>query len=176
MMRSAGRIAWIAPALVGLVTIGCGYHLAGKGGGVIPEHIRAFVVVAFENRTKRPEIEQRVTEEVALQLSKRGRYSVVAGRDKADGILEGAITDYRAVPITFSDAGLATRVEVIVTIQATLRDLSTDEVLWSQAGLVFRDQFDVPETEEFFDQENIAIEKIARGAASALVSSILEGF
>ena len=38
------------------------------------------------------------------------------------------------------------------------------------------EQFDVPETGEFFDQETLALDDIAAGAADVLVTSILEGF
>ena len=69
------------------------------------------------------------------------------------------------------------RVETAVRLQATLRDLRTGATLWSQSGLVFREQYDVPETEAaFFDQETLALDEIARGASGALVSSIFEGF
>lgn len=169
--RCAGLLALSVPALVA-----CGYHLIGKGSSVLPEHVRVIVIVPFANRTSRPEIEQRVTEELANEMSKRGRYSVVTDRSAADAMLDGAITAYRTVPVQFSAAGRATRVEAIVTIQATLRDLSDDAVLWSQSGLVFREQFDVSEGTQFFDQETIALDSIAQGAASALVTSILEGF
>ena len=83
---------------------------------------------------------------------------------------------YRTTPVQFNDAGLATRVEALVTVQATLRELPSDNILWSQSGLIFREQFDVPESGEFFDQESIALEGIALGVSSALVTSILEGF
>jgi hypothetical protein len=157
---------------------GCGYRLVGSAGGasILPEHIRAVVVIPFDNRTTRPEIEQRVTEEVARELSKRGRYAVVTDRAAADAMLEGAITTYRTSPVQFSAQGLATRVEAVVTLQATVRELATDAVLWSQQGLVFREQFDVPEGTEFFDQETLALDEIARGAAGVVVTSILEGF
>jgi hypothetical protein len=72
--------------------------------------------------------------------------------------------------------GRATRLEAVVQLQATLRRTVTDEVLWSQAGLLFREQFDVPDTGEFFDQETLALDDIATGAAEALVNSIFEGF
>ena len=166
-----------ALATIGVMLGGCGYHLSGQGGiSVIPEHVRVLVVVPFENRTTRPEIEQRVTEQLALELAKRGRYEVVTDREQADGIMEGAITSYRTVPVVFSSAGLATRVEAEVTLQVSLRDLQTDEVLWAQSGLVFREQFDVPETEDFFDTESVALDDIARGAAGAVVTAIFEGF
>ena len=162
-------------ALLLLSLAACGYGLVGKTT-VLPDHVRVVVIVPFENRTSRPEIEQRVTEELARELSRRGRYSVVTSVNEADAMLEGAITEYRTVPVQFSDAGRATRVEAIVTIQGTMRDLKDDTVLWSQGGLIFRQQFNVEEGVEFFDQETLALDLIARGAAGAVITSIVEGF
>jgi hypothetical protein len=164
-------------ALLATLACGCGYRLAGTGTpSYLPEHVKVLVVVPFENRTTRPEIEQRVTEEVARELAKRGAYEVVSDRSDADAMLEGAITSYRTSPVEFGSESLATRVEAVVTLQATLRELATDNVLWSQNGLVFREQFDVRTTEDFFDEESVALDGIARGAAGALVTSMFEGF
>jgi hypothetical protein len=64
-----------------------------------------------------------------------------------------------------------------VLLRATLRDLKTDQVLWQQANLPFREQYDVPESAlDLSDTETLALDEIARGAAGALVGSILEGF
>jgi outer membrane lipopolysaccharide assembly protein LptE/RlpB len=173
----APRTAAVAALVAVAAGVACGYRLAGTGGtSVLPDHVRTLVVVPFQNRTTRPEIEQRVTEEVARELSRRGRYQVTTDRAAADAILEGAITSYSTTPVSFSAQGRATRVEAVVTIQATVRDLSDDAVLWSQDGLIFREQFDVPATGEFFDRETVALDDIARGAAGALVTSIFEGF
>ena len=86
---------------------GCGYHLMGRGVPVLPEHIKTLVVLPFENRTTRTEIEQRVTEEVARELSKRGNYEVITDRSRADAVLEGAITSYSTIPVQFSAQALA---------------------------------------------------------------------
>jgi TolB-like protein len=174
LRRSWRRL--LAVALFALSFAGCGYRLAGQGSGALPEHIKVLVIVPFENRTTRPEIEQRVTEEIARQFSKRGRYEVVTNRTIADAMLDGAITNYRTVPVEFGPDSLATRVEAAVTLQATLRDLASDTVLWSQDGLVFREQYDVKSSEDVSDREILALDEIARGAAGALVNSILEGF
>ena len=158
------------------VTTACGYSLQGTSSA-LPESIRIIALVPFENQTTRPEIEQRVTEETARQLASRGRYRVVTDRAAADAVLEGAIVGFRTNPVQFNLEGRASRVETVVSIQATLRDLSNDEVLWSQSGLLFRSQWDVPATEAgFFDQETVALEEIAKGAAGTLVNSIFEGF
>ena len=155
--------------------LGCGYGLVGRTT-VLPESIQSIAVLPFENRTTRPEIEQRVTEAVAAELARRKGYRVVTESSAGDAVLEGAVTRYETRVVQFTTAGRATRIEAEVTLQATLRERANDQVLWSQSGLIFTEQFDVPETGEFFDQETIALDDIARGAAGALVTSILEGF
>jgi len=172
-MRVAARVLVVGMMI--FLAAGCGYKLAGQGD-FLPEHIRVINLESFENRTNRPEIEQRVTEEVARQFARRGRYRVVTILEGADASMEGVVTSYRTEPVEFNAEGRATQMLAIVTIQATFRDLSNDEVLWSQSGLNFRDQFEVPQVGEFFDQETLAIERIAVEAGGALVSSLLEGF
>ncbi len=155
---------------------GCGYALVGRST-YLPQHIRVIYLIPFENRTQRPEIEQRVTEAVAQEFARRARYRIVTQPEAADAILEGAITGFRTDPVQFNPEGRATRVETVVSLRATLRDRQTDQILWSQDGLLFREQWEIPETEsEFFDQETLALGRIAEGAASTLVNSILEGF
>lgn len=164
-----------AIVLLGLL-VGCGYQLSGKNT-FLPERIKVIFVAPFENRTTRPEIEQRVTEAVAKELSKRGGYRVIASAEGADAILQGAITEYRRNPVAFNAQGRAVRIETVVTLQASLRDLGSSELLWSQGSLVFRQQYDVSEAEAtYFDQESTALSEIAQGVASTLVSSIFEGF
>ena len=161
-----------AIALVASAAPSCGYKLAG-GNTFLPERIRVIVVAPFENRTQRPNIEQRVTEEVASELTKRGHYKVVTDKAQADALLEGAITGYRTNPVQLDSQGRATRLETVVTLEATLRELSTQTVLWSQSGLVFREQYNV---QQEVAQENQALDQIAQGAAQALVTSMFEGF
>src|SRR6185369_14972434 len=121
--RGAGRAAdggamrgrLVGAALLGgLLAAGCGYRLAGGGSGVLPPTVRIVAVTTFENRTARTEIEQRVTEEVAREFSRRGRYKVVTDPAGADALLEGAITDFRTNPVQFNAEGRATRVETVV--------------------------------------------------------------
>lgn len=172
MSRGAvfGSLALLAATLV---QAGCGYKLSG--GVSLPPHIRAVAVQPFDNRTTRPEIEQRVTEAVTAELNKRSRIRVTTGATDADAVLEGAITSYRTTPVQFGSSGRQNRTEAIVTLQATLRDTTNDTVLWSQSGLVFKEQFDVVESGAFFDQETVALDDIARGAAEVLVTSMVEG-
>lgn len=169
------RPAAAALLLTCAVMSGCGYRLAGTVSD-LPSHIERIAVTTFENRTTRPEIEQRVTEEVTRVLNTRGRYRTVAQIDDANAVLEGAVTSYRAVPVQFTGSGRATRVEAVITVQATMRDVIDDTVLWSQSGLIFKEQFDVPESGVFIDESGEALDELARGVAEVLVTSIFEGF
>ncbi len=172
-MRPAAALATIA-AVAALA--GCGYRLSGANT-FLPERIKVIFVSPFENRTTRPEIEQRVTEALAAELSKRGGYKVVASSDGADAVLSGAVTGYRLDPVEFNAQGRATRIEAVVTLHASLKDLASSQVLWSQENLVFREQYAVSQLEQtYFDQETVALTEIAQGAAKTVVTSIFEGF
>ena len=160
-----------------LLAGGCGYALRGT---TIPPELEGVTIVAvlpFENRTDRSEIDQRVTEEVARELTRRGRLRVVTDPRQADAVLSGAVVSYRTTSVQFTPTtGRTSRVESVVTVQAALRRTADDSVLWSQGGLLFREQFDVPESGEFFDRETLALDQIAAGAAEVVVTSILEGW
>ena len=180
-MKRHSLYAWTPLALLALhaaLIVGCGYHLSGTGAGagVIPSYVTTIAVLPFENRTERPEIEQRVTEAVTRELTRRSKYKILTDPSRADTVLEGAVTSYRTPPVEFTASGRQSRVEATVMVQATLRDTAQDEVLWSQTGLIFREQFDVPDSGKFFDQESVALDQIAQGAAEVLVTSMLEGF
>lgn len=156
----------------------CGYRLAGTSS-VLPDHVKIIAVVSFANQTERPEIEQRVTEAVARELSRRGRYEVVADPAKADAVLAGTVTSYRTIPVEFTTEGREARTEATLTIQATLRETASDEILWSQSGLIFKEQFDVTEesrNEGFIYLESLALDALARGVAGVLATSMFEGF
>jgi TolB-like protein len=101
----------------------------------------------------------------------------VTDQAAADAYLEGAVTDFRTTPVQFNSEGRATRLESAVVLRASLRDLKSGEILWSQANLLFRDQYDVQQEEaNYFDLETTALEGLARGAARTLTESITEGF
>jgi len=169
-------VAGVALGALVAVLSGCGYKLAGTGT-FLPKNIKTIAVAPFENRTGRPEIEVRTTEAVARELSRHGGYKIVTDKAAADAYLEGAVTDFRTTPVEFNSEGRATRLETAVVLRASLRDLASGEILWSQANLLFRDQYVVQQQEEnYFDLETTALDTLARGAAQTLVNSITEGF
>ena len=166
----------LTAAVMALTACGCGYRLSGTGTFLPPE-IKTIAVASFENRSARAEIDVRTTEAVARELSRRGGYKVVSDRAGADALLEGAVTRFETTPVQFNAQGRATRVEIAVVVRASLRDLAKGTILWDQSNLLFREQYDVQQTDtNYFDLETTALDTLARGAAQTLVNSITEGF
>ena len=182
MILPADGSNWRRLLMVLLLTallVGCGYHLAGRGGvsSFIPEGVRTIGIPPLVNETDRPELEQRITEALIDEFLRRGQYDVVPDATNADVLLEGTVGSFRTNPVTFTEGGRFDRVEVTVTARVRLVRTSPEAILWSQNHFVFREKRDVPETPlDEFDQEIIAIEEIAEGFARAVATSILEGF
>src|SRR5438093_187577 len=174
--RTPRTIASLGLLLAVISLAFCGYHLSGRNR-FLPPQVRRIAIPVFENETRRAEIEQRITESLLDEFIKRGEYQTQPTREGADAILEGAVTGYSATPVTLSGQGRATRLEVVVQARVRLSDLRTGRILWSQEHFIFRSQYDVDRTAATsFDREIVAIDRIARGFAQTVVTSLLEGF
>ena len=164
-----------------LALAGCGYQLAGRKGGAatatLPADVHRIAIPVFTNETRRAEIEQRITESLLDEFIKRGDFQTQppargGGRDpgrRRDRIQRGAPSR--------SQSGRAQRLEVVVQARVRLTDLHSGRVLWSQEHFIFRSQYDVDqEAQGSFDREIVAIDRIAKGFAETVVTSVLEGF
>lgn len=156
--------------------VACGYHLAGRSTSLPPD-LKRLAVPTFQNRTNRPQIEQRITEHVIDEMTTRGRLHIVAREEEADAVLRGEILSYSVVPVIISEQGRATRYESRITAHVILSQVPTDRVLWEDNHFLFKGQYNVTATEQgFVDQETVAIDDVATDFARSVVTSILEGF
>ncbi len=172
-------------ALLTLVSIlatavGCGYALVGRGTN-IPEDIARVYVAPFINQTSRGEIEQFITAAVSSELVTRQRFTVVNSEADSDASIAGEITDFRVTPITFDADGRATEYEttIIAKVAFTRRPIAPGEegeTIWSNSRYLFKETYELDASEEFFDQENIALDDTAELFAKTMISDLLEGF
>ena len=163
-------------ALVAL--LGCGYALVGRGTN-IPDDVQSVYLEAFENETRRAEVEQFVTQAIADELLTRRRFSLAASILESDAILSGAVSRFRVQPVAFDRDGRATEYEITIEprVRFYRRGAPEDESLWSSERYIFRQNYEVElESSSFIDQENIAIEETALLFASTMVADLLEGF
>jgi outer membrane lipopolysaccharide assembly protein LptE/RlpB len=155
---------------------GCGYALVGRGS-TLPETVRVIRFETLANETSRVAVEQRVSREIARELSTRGRFEVRADSQGADAELFGAVTQFDLYPVAFDGEGRAREYQVAVTARVTLRTLPDERVLWENPSYTFRDNYSLPlGAESYADRENEAIDRVAERFAASLVSSVLEGF
>ncbi len=174
--RGRQALLAIAAAALGLPAAGCGYRLAGQGR-FLPADIHTIAVAPFDNITSRSEIEDRITEQLVEELDRRGEIRTTTPDKPADARLTGTVTAYTTLPVTFTGAGKASRVQVTVQARVSLTDLRTGAVIWRQDHFVFRADYDVSKDQAtYFDQEILAIDLIARDCARTIATSLLEGF
>jgi hypothetical protein len=166
---------------LGAVSSGCGYALAGRGS-FLPAYIQTIGIPMFTNVTPYEVIEQVFTERVRSEFIGRGRYKVLPDRVGVDAVLTGEIANLTVVPAAFTDQQQASRYIVSVVARMEFRDLKTNNVLWENPSLVYREEYEAAQgtnaldPSAFFGQEANALERVATEFARSVVSSILEAF
>lgn len=176
-----GAVAAFVVALT-VVSSGCGYALAGRGA-FLPEYIRTIAIPPLENRTTFLRVEQVLTEKVRTEFIGRGKYIIVPTPAGAEAVLSGAITGFTVQPVGFTENQLASRYLFTLTLRVAFTDATTNEVLWANESLTFREEYDLStrgtgefEGAAFLDQEGTAFERISNDVARTVVSAILEAF
>lgn len=177
------RAIFAAVLLTGSVLLAaCGYSLAGRGD-FLPAHIKSVGIVTFENLTDRHDIEQVFTQAVVAEFASRGKYVVRPESEGSDAVLTGKVTAFQVVPAvlvageTQETADQAARYTVVVRASVVFTDMVENKEIWSDASFAFRDAYEVGEdSEQYFNQEDMALDRLAEEFAKTLVSRILEAF
>ena len=145
----------------------------------LSKNIRTLAVPAFQFETRglRYRVESRFTNAVSKELIRRGNGIKVQGsRDGADAVVEGTIRDFTFSGVLLDREGRARVYEVTITSAVTIRDLKEDKILYDNQNLVFRDSFEFSDDpRSFFNEEDPAVERIARAFAESVVSAIVNG-
>ncbi len=183
-MTNRGRDWVVGLVLLGVwvTTAGCGYALAGRGS-FLPDYIETIGIPMFENETVAFDVERLLTQQVRQEFIGRGQYDVSASATGVDALLEGTIRNISIQPASFTADQQVSRYVFTLTARIEFRDMTTDEVLWQNPRLVFRDEYevasgggDVQSVSSFFGQRSNAVERLAVDFAQTVVSSILAAF
>jgi len=160
-----------------LMFVSCGYHVAGTAN-VLPKTVKTIAVPAFRNNTTRYRISELLTSAVAREFISRTHYKIVAEPDNADAVLSGSVVNLFAYPTTFDpQTGRAAGVQVIVYLALSLRDRSTNAVLFDRPHMEFRQTYEVSvNAETYFDESDAAMDRLSRDVARSVVSAVLENF
>lgn len=173
MIGRAG-LALVAFACLGLSS--CGYHVAGSAN-VLPAEIHTIAVTPWKSFGIQYKLPNRLTEAVSRELISRTRYKIVANPAEADAVLSGAVVNMLssatvADPVT----GRSTGAQVTVRIQVRLAD-KAGKTLFNRPNLEFRERYELSiNPGQYFDESEVALDRLSRDVARTVVSAILENF
>ena len=170
------RVAGAAALGLALSLAGCGYRVAGKAD-LLPKSIKTIAVPPFLNATVRYKLNDRLPAAITRELISRTRYDVVADAGAADAVLSGGVVNYAAFPTVFNPAtGRATSVQVNVQLQISLRGRD-GKVLFSRPFMEFHERYEISiDPGSYFDESDVALDRLSRDVARNIVSAVLENF
>ncbi|HXN99423.1 MAG TPA: LPS assembly lipoprotein LptE [Candidatus Acidoferrales bacterium] len=171
------KYASLLAFIVASSAMSCGYHVAGHAAN-LPSEWQTIAVPAFKNDTTRYRIEQRFTQSVIRQFLQRTKYKIVQNAEEADAVLHGEVLTIETNPMIFNaTTGQVTMMLVTVHTKVLLVDNKTQKVVYKNDDMVFRDEYQIStDARAFFEEQDPALERMARDFAAQLVSNVVESF
>jgi outer membrane lipopolysaccharide assembly protein LptE/RlpB len=156
---------------------GCGYHVSGHSD-LLPTHVKTIAIPAFGNITGRYRLTDLMPRALTREFISRTRYQVVANEDDADAVLKGAVVNYMFFPnVVDQVTGRAAGVQVLVVLQLNLIDKKTGKVIYTRPNLEVRNRYEIAiDPHAYFEESDLALERLSRDVARTVVSSVLENF
>ena len=175
--NSQSMLSWFV-LTVALLLLGCpccGYKVRSSVGN-LPAGIKSLGVPTFRNSTNQYKVEQQISSAVLKELTTRTRIPVNSSKSGVDAVLLGEVTSVSSTPVTFGTNSFASA--FLVTVQMTVKLVRTSDskVLWENNDFLFRERYVLnSQLQDFFSEENPALDRLSREFASSLVSSLLSG-
>jgi len=191
-------------AVLSLLLAGCGYHIAGHSP-VLPATIHTIAVPPMENKTTTFKVEQILTSATIHEFLAKTNYKIVSDPNGGDAVLTAKVVNMEVVPLLFqsqpqstsnsttnNNIAQATAMMVIMRCEVTLTQRDNDKVLYHTDNFVFRNQYQLStigtspnggpitpsraQVEEFFQEGEPALGRMAQDFATRLVSAVTENF
>ena len=156
---------------------GCGYHTVGSATH-IPGNVQTLSVPIFATRSQAFHTEMAFTQATIRELNTRTKYRILnSGSPDADATLNGTILSQTVAPLTY-DATSGQSSSYLVTITAKVLLTAHDgHVLYRNDSIIFHEQYQsTQDLSGFIQEDNAAVNRVARDFAQAVVSDMLESF
>src|SRR5215475_11401355 len=119
------------------------YGPTGRGDG-LPKHIKTLAIPAFQNPSLRYKVEQRFTSAVVDEAIRRSRsLKIVSEPEGADAVMIGSIRYFGFRPVLLDDQGKARLFEITINVELTVRDQTTNKVLFNNQNYTFRGEYEI---------------------------------
>jgi len=171
-----GRLLHVAMAGA-LLLSGCGYHVAGRSNA-LPKSVHVIAIPALENKTTSYRLEQKLTAATVHEFLAKTSYRVVSNPEDGDAVLRGKVLSLEAAPLLFdTKTGRATTMLVTVKCELTLTESATQKVLYHTDNFVFRNEYEIStDLKSFFEEQDPALDRLARDFAAHLVAAVIENY
>ncbi|HJV64352.1 MAG TPA: LptE family protein [Geomonas sp.] len=136
---------------------GCGYHAVTPRGPLAGG--KSVNVTLFSNKSYRSGLEGTLARAMVDEFALRSGGNVQP-RDRADLELVGTILAYATVPVSYTAQDTIKEYQVVMKVQATLREQQTLKVLWKG---------EVSGSQTFPVNDNLALQQNAEEAAAAKI-------
>lgn len=154
----------------------CGYHLVGTSSS-LPENIKSIYVPTFKNNTSQPEVEERLTDAVAKEISQRGVLKLAKSKEEADGILLGEINQFDLVPVNLDKDGRALEYQIVVGLKVSLKSIDEVKIYFENDSFRFYERYPIDITStDYFDKLYEVVDDMSSKFAESLVTTLMEGF
>jgi len=166
-----------------MCSAGCGYHVAGRSDS-LPKTIHVIAVPALENKTTSYRIEQKLTTATVHEFLAKTSYRVVPDPANADAVLRGKVLSLEAVPLLFDTAtgardDHADHAEVRNHVRRTgdgKSSLSHGQFCFPQPIRNFDGCEQSQQHQEFFEEQDPALDRMAQDFAARLVVAVVENY
>jgi len=155
----------------------CGYHVAGRSDA-LPKSIHVVAIPALENATNSYRIEQKLTSATVHEFLAATPYKITSNPDAGDAVLRGKVLAVDTVPLLFdTQTGRATTMLVTIRCEVTLTQSEPQKVLYHTDKFVFRNEYEIStDVKSFFEEQDPALDRVAKDFAQRLVAAITENF
>lgn len=167
------KIIFLLPVLFAILLSGCGY----TSGTLLPSDQRAIHVENFENRIDtarvvsdrreyygyRPNLETDIRRALVRRFISDGNLDIVE-KNAADLVLEGALTDYRQLPLIYDDDDNIEKLRIRIYVDLKLINNRTGKTIWRETGFMGREDYSLigPNAQSEHQAVESAVEDLTR--------------
>ncbi len=154
---------------------GCGYQVAGTANA-LPGEVHTIAVLPWTNVSTQYNLSDYIAQAISRELITRTRYTVVADPAKADAVLSGAVANMFSGATVSDPVKGATGAQMVVLIQVKLID-KNGKVLFERPNVEFRERYEISvDPKQYFDESQVAVQRLSKDVGHSVVSAILESF
>lgn len=167
----------LAVLAMAVLSTSCGYRVSSHTNA-LPSHIKSIAIPAFANASSRYRLSDSLPSALSREFLTRTRYHVASDVNEADAVLRGTVSNILLFPTVVDlQSNRSTGVQVIVYLQLSLTDRKSGATLYQVPNMEVRQRYEIAvDPNAYFEESDVAMERLSRDVAQTVVSAVLEKF